>query len=201
MPTSSSTIRISLAVRHERPYHGCRRGVAPAHAGNASVTRAPPRRDVLERDAAAVLVDDFLHDREPQARCLSPWSSRTARTRARARPPGSPGPSSANASVASPPRAASAIVDTRLGDVGLGVDRVLKEIVEHLAQAGGLALDDDGRVGQAKARRAGRRLSYRASTSSKRAREIDRLHLARARLPRVDREVVDHVLHRRHLRR
>ena len=65
MPTSSSTIRISLAGVMSVRILRCRR----AARENERDARAARRR-VRELDAAVVLVDDLLHDREAEARAL-----------------------------------------------------------------------------------------------------------------------------------
>ena len=96
-------------------------------------------REVVERDPAAMLVDDFLHDRRP-SRFPSPLSSHTARRRAAALR-GNPSPPSVTE--AAPRRRRlerDRVARHRRG--GLGVDGVLQEIVKHLAETGGLALDD-----------------------------------------------------------
>ena len=182
--------------------HARRRGPAArnVHGKHERHARAAAGR-VVEDDATAVLVDDLLHDGEAQTRCLSPWWSRTARMRARARRRAKPGPPSANASVASPSRGRTAMIAKRgSANVGLGIDRVLNEIVEHLAQAGGLALDDRG----ARPARIAQRGDPDCRTErARRARGPARstlLHLPGPRLPRIDREIVDHVLHRADLR-
>ena len=111
-----------------------------------------------------------------------------------------PGPRSANRERS--PRRRARQRDRRMRgsvDVGLRVDRILEQIVEHLAQAGGLALDGSGASGK-RQRDVRAQIVVQARARRARARQIDRLHLPGPRLARIDREVVDHVLHRRHLR-
>ncbi len=71
--------------------------------------------------------------------------------------------------------------------------------MEHLAQARGFALDDErfGRKGQRDVRA---QIVVQREHVVQEGAEVDRLHRSRARLPRVDRKVVDHVLHRGDLR-
>ena len=65
MPTSSSTISMSLAGRHRALY------ATPVPAWRKiSVTLRAVRRAVRELDAAVVLVDDLLDDREAEAGAL-----------------------------------------------------------------------------------------------------------------------------------
>ena len=71
--------------------------------------------------------------------------------------------------------------------------------MEHLAQAGRFAPDDGVVLGELQ-RDVGPQIFVQGEHIEQEGVEIDRLHLAGARLPGIDREVVDHMLHRRNLR-
>ena len=77
IPISSSTTRIccialSLLLRSGRGLAA--RARYAAAVGKRDRHARAVRRDVRDRDFAAVLFDDFLHDHEAEARCLSAWS-------------------------------------------------------------------------------------------------------------------------------
>src|SRR4249920_1550214 len=70
MPTSSSTIRISRACTIRVLESGGSRGAGRGHRGKNQRDARTARRGVLDRDAAAMLVDDLLDDREAETGAL-----------------------------------------------------------------------------------------------------------------------------------
>ncbi len=86
-----------------------------------------------------------------------------------------------------------------LGDLDLRVDGVLQKVVEHLAQPGRLALNDD-RARRERQREARAQIVVQREHVLQQGGEVDRLHRAGPRLPRIDRKVVDHVFHCGNLR-
>ena len=165
-------------------------------SGKVSVTRAPPRA-VVDGDAPAVLVDDLLHDREPESGALG-LGGHVGFERARddVGRKALAGVLEDEARLAGVPGEADRVA-RRLG-ARLGVDRILHEIVEHLAEAGGLALDHDGAVGEGQ-RGMRPQIVVQSEHVEQEARQIDRLQLAGPGRAGIDREVVDHLLHRLHL--
>ena len=71
--------------------------------------------------------------------------------------------------------------------------------MEHLAQARRLTLNRGVVLGELQ-RYVGPQIFVQGEHIKQEGLEIDLLHLAWSRLPRIDREVIHHVLHRAHLR-
>ena len=67
-------------------------------------------------------------------------------------------------------------VVTRARPFGLGVDGVLQEVVEHLAQAGGLALDDE-RLGRKRQRDVRAQIVVQREHVEQEGAEVHRLHV------------------------
>src|SRR5262245_42817485 len=70
MPTSSSTIRISRACAMRSLRSGGGRGAGEVERREDQRDARAARRRVLDREAAAVLVDDLLHDGESEPGAL-----------------------------------------------------------------------------------------------------------------------------------
>src|SRR5208283_1878693 len=106
-----------------------------------------PRSAVLDGDPTTMLVDDLLHDREAQAGAFG-LGGHVRLERATHHVLGKPAARVGERKyqlVAS--RLDSKLV-YRLGDVRLRVDRILNQVMEHLAQTGRLTLDDGAMLGE-----------------------------------------------------
>jgi hypothetical protein len=103
---------------------------------------------ILHQDAPLVLVDDLLHDREPQARALG--LGRDIRLEDAAHDSfGDAGAVVAHREQHSCGALARGDQDARRVDPGERVDRVLEQVVEHLPQHGGIGIDLRQVLGQA----------------------------------------------------
>ena len=155
MPTSSSTIRISAHCAIRRRGQAAIAAPAVITREQSSVTRAPRGAPLASVDASARARRRSSSRSRGRGRCPSALVVTYGSKACSSTSSGNPGPASPNDEHAPRRRgAASAIAKRGSGDIGLGIDRVLQEVVEHLAQARGLALDDDRRIREASARRA-----------------------------------------------
>src|SRR6516164_9840862 len=132
MPTSSSTIRISRACTMRALDSGGGRGAGRSYRWKDQRDARAARRRVFHRDAAPVLVDDFLHDREAEPGALRFCSH------VRLEDVLDHVVVEAGAVVGEREYRFAAVGresdrKPRIRDIGLGIDGILQEIMEHLA--------------------------------------------------------------------